>query len=158
MSRIFVTVGSKLGDQISLLPIIYHWFTTHKEKPTMMVSRQYSSILDRVCYVKPLVYEGEWHDLSGALKLAKVLSQNVTVLSTYGSNFPIQHRTSSFQIESYERAGVLPIGIADLSVSGARWSSLRSSHPPRRSQPIQSISSEAELYKLLCDEFPITSS
>lgn len=73
----------------------------------MMVSRQYSSILRRVPYVNPLIFDGEWSDLSGALKIAKQKFNDVTVLSTFGNGFPIEHRTSSFVLDAYDRAGCL---------------------------------------------------
>lgn len=103
---VFITLA-KHGDQLAHLPIIHHWFKQNKRKPTMMVSRQYSSILRRVPYVEPMIYEGDWSDLSGALKLAKQKFNDVTVLSTFGNGFPIQHRTSSFVLDAYDRAGCL---------------------------------------------------
>lgn len=98
---------SKFGDVLGILPIVYHAAQTQKDQIVLMVSRQYASILDRVDYAKPFIYDGEWDDLEGALKLAKQNFDTVIVTQTYGRKFPIQHRRSSFQLEAYHRAGAL---------------------------------------------------
>lgn len=102
----FVLLG-KIGDVLSGLPIVHHWNATSKEKPTVMISKQYAHVLNRVPYVQPLVYPGEWSHLNGALKLAKLNFSRVVCLATHGRDFPIEHRTSSFQLDQYDRADVL---------------------------------------------------
>jgi len=72
-----------------------------------MISREYASLLDRVPYVTPFIWEGSWTDLKGALKLAKQKFNEVVSLSVFGTDFPIEHRTSSFMLEPWERAGLL---------------------------------------------------
>lgn len=109
MSKTFVVVGCKTGDVIASLPIIYHEFLKSGQKPVVVIAKQYSHVLDRVPYAERFVYPGDWTDLAGALRMAKQNFNHVVCLSTYGRGFPIQHRTSSFVLDQYERAGVLPL-------------------------------------------------
>lgn len=105
----FVIVGCKTGDVLSALPIIHHAAITTKERPAVMIARQYASILERVPYVTPMIFNGDWQDLKGALRLAKRHSSRVVCLSTYGREFPVEHRTSSFVLDQYDRAGILSL-------------------------------------------------
>lgn len=104
--RVLIALG-KNGDVLSALPIAHHHFVTDKKKPVMIVSKEYAHLLDRVPFVEAEVYPGPWTDLAGALKYAKRKYQKVSVLSTFGANYPVEHRCSSFQLEAYERAGML---------------------------------------------------
>lgn len=103
---VYIQLG-KFGDLISMTPILHHHFETTGEKPVVMVSQPYASIIDRVDYAKPYVYDGGWDDLEGALKVAKRNFEKVVVTQTYGAKFPIQHKRSSFQLEAWHRAGKL---------------------------------------------------
>lgn len=104
----FLQLG-KQGDQLSMLPLVHHEFKTSKVKPVLMVSKQYSAILDRVDYVTPRIYDGDWDDLEGALKVAKKDYETVLVTQTHGRKFRIQHRRSSFQLDAWQRAGGLKL-------------------------------------------------
>lgn len=97
----------KIGDIVGVLPIAHHHFVTYKKKPVVIVSKEYAALLDRVPFVEAEVYPGHWTDLAGALKFAKRKYSKVSVLSTYGENYPVEHRRSSFQLDAYERAGML---------------------------------------------------
>lgn len=103
----FVLAGSKAGDTFAVLPIIHHFFVTTKSKPTVVVAKQYAHIFERVPYANAVRFDGEWGDLKGALRFAKREFFDVVCLSTYGHGFPIEHRTSSFVLDQYERAGCL---------------------------------------------------
>ena len=105
----FVAVGCKLGDCVNALPLVHHWAITNGEKPTLMVAKQYASILNRVSYVEPLVFDGNWIDLKPALSLAKQKFNHVVCLGVFGKDFPVEHRTTSFMLEPYERMGWLPL-------------------------------------------------
>lgn len=106
MTSCFIALG-KCGDIISTLPILHREFVTTKQKPCVVVSKQYAEVLERAPFINPVVYQGDWMDLSGALKFAKQKFDRVTVLSVFGKDFPMEHRTASFQLEAYERAGKL---------------------------------------------------
>lgn len=106
MSRIFVMLG-KNGDQLSVLPILQHEYNLTGEKQTIMVSKQYSSLLQRVSFAKSEVFDGSWQDLKGAIRYAKQHFNGVIVPQTFGKDFPIQHKTASFQLDQWLRAGYL---------------------------------------------------
>jgi len=72
-----------------------------------MVSKQYSSILERAPYVEPFIYNGAWTSLEAALLVAKLHFNRVICLATFGLKFPIEHKTSSFATDQFERAGLL---------------------------------------------------
>lgn len=104
--KVFISIG-KIGDCISHLPIIYHEFIKSGRKPHVVVSQQYAWIFDRVPFAEVTVFPGDWTDLDGALLFAKQRFSEVVCLSVFGRDFPIHQKTSSFQLEAYERAGVL---------------------------------------------------
>lgn len=106
MSKAFVAT-SKIGDSIAVLPILLHEFKTTGVKPRVVTSKDYASLFDRVPFVDIDIFPGSWMDLTGALKYAKQRYSEVVNLSVFGKDFPIEQRTSSFQLEPYERAGVL---------------------------------------------------
>lgn len=98
---------SKTGDTIAVLPILLHEFKQTGVKPRVVTSKDYASLFDRVPFVDIDTFPGSWTDLTGALKYAKQRYSEVVNLSVFGQDFPIEQRTSSFQLEPYERAGVL---------------------------------------------------
>src|SRR5262245_49058357 len=65
--------------------------------------------MERVTCAEALRYPGTWADLTGALKWAKQRFDNVTCLSHFGTNYQFEHRRSSFQLDCYDRAGLLPM-------------------------------------------------
>lgn len=102
----YLTLG-KLGDVISICPILYDDFKRTGQKPTLIVSKEYASILDRIAYVTPHVWNGHWQDLHGAIKYAKQNFDKVIVPQIYGNDFPIAKLTPSFQLDQWLRAGRL---------------------------------------------------
>jgi len=155
METCLICLG-KTGDVLNVLPIVHHWSILNKKKPTMMVSKQYSDILDRVDYAYRVIYEGHWSDLSGALKLAKQKFNSTICLATYGEKFDIEHRTSSFVLDAYERAGLLPL--YDTLPLHIRWEPRAPFKRPTILFADHSQSSpflyKQEMYALLKSEFP----
>jgi predicted GH43/DUF377 family glycosyl hydrolase len=74
-------------------------------KQNLVIGKDYSSLLRGCSYIEPHIYDGHWSDLKGAIKWSKQNFDEVIVLQTHGNGFPIQHRTPSFQIDQYFRAG-----------------------------------------------------
>lgn len=103
---VWVQTG-KIGDVLSLLPILHHELKTTGQKPTLMIAAEYAGMLDRVDYVEPFIFEGHWQDLKGALLLAKQNFDRVVCPQIYGNDFPIQHRHPSWQYDQWDRAGHL---------------------------------------------------
>lgn len=104
----FLNLG-KYGDIISSLPIAYHRFKQTGIKPVFITSRQFGDILFRAPYVQGEFFDGGWYDLEAALKQAKKKYSKVVCLQTFGKEFPIHQYQHSFQLEQYDRAGVLDL-------------------------------------------------
>ena len=97
--------NGKYGDVLGILPILYHEFQTTGIKPQLVIAKDYADILDGVSYVEPVIYDGNFADLRGAIKFAKKRFDEVIVLQTHGNDFPIEHKTASFQLDAWVRAG-----------------------------------------------------
>lgn len=95
----------KLGDVIQVLPIAYHDFQTTGIKPKFIISRDYAEILEGVSYVEPVIFDGGFADLKPAIRFAKEKFDDVHVLQTHGNDFPIERKTTSFQLDTWARAG-----------------------------------------------------
>lgn len=108
--KAFVALG-KIGDVCSVLPILWREHEKATKPVNVVISAQYASLLDRIPYTKPHVFPGKWYDLAAALKWAKERFNEVVPLTVYGESngepFPVEQRTSSFQLEPWERVGML---------------------------------------------------
>lgn len=157
MSATYLNLG-KSGDIISSLPILYAEWLETKIKPGLIVARQYASLLDRVTFINSHIYPGEWYDLKGALKWAKQKFNKVVPLSVFGKDFPVEHRTSSFQLETWKRAGKLEqwdslslsgLMNGDEAIAFKRPTILFADHS--QSSP---FFGKEDIHKLLTKEFP----
>lgn len=108
MSTSVLQLG-KIGDILNAVPIAQELARRNGEPPFFIVSRQYAHILDRIPNVESVIFEGAWDDLSGAIKWAKRQFEKVIVTQTYGKDMPIEHRCSSWQLDAYDRAGMLEL-------------------------------------------------
>ncbi len=104
MKKAFVQI-SKNGDICTILPILFAEYFRTGQKPNLVVALKFAPLLQGVKYVTPITFYGHWSDLKGAIKWSKSQFDEVVVLQTHGKDFPFQHKTPSFQIESYLRAG-----------------------------------------------------
>jgi len=95
---------SKIGDILSILPILYREYQTTLKKPVLMIHRDFTDVLAGVSYVEPWVFNGAYDDLKGAITKAKKQFSEVVVLQTHG-NIPIEQTTPSFQFDQWKRAG-----------------------------------------------------
>lgn len=66
MSR-YLMLG-RTGDQIVLLPALYHEFLQTGKKPELVVAQEYSTLVEGCSYIEPLVYGGHFSDIAGALE------------------------------------------------------------------------------------------
>ena len=97
----------KIGDILSILPVI-KWKSDKEKKPMpLVVSKQYADIVSNLDYVEPDIVDCHWQDLEWAMKYAKRKYDSVVVPQTYGKTVAIQHRTPSFQYDQWQRAGAL---------------------------------------------------
>jgi hypothetical protein len=106
MSRAYIQLG-KNGDILSILPILQNEYRITGEPQNLVVACDYANMLARCKFVKPVKYNGDFSDLSGAIKFAKERFDRVIVPQVYGREFPIQHKHPSFQYDQWDRAGYL---------------------------------------------------
>ena len=93
----------KVGDVLSILPILHHEFKRNGHKPKLLISRDYASVLDGVSYVQPVIFSGHFSDLGGAIRTIKSQGGEAIPLQVYGRDFPFQKRTPSFQLDQWLR-------------------------------------------------------
>lgn len=99
---VYVQLG-RYGDIINTLPLL-HLLAQEQQRPVqLMVARKYADVLDGVSHVQPVVYEGAFEDLAGALKL--LAGQPHTNLQVYGRGMSMRRQTTSFIREQWHRAG-----------------------------------------------------
>lgn len=115
MSRTYIQL-SKAGDILSLLPLLYEE-SKKGEKPTLVVSREYGSLLEGVSYVEAVHFDGGVSDLGSAVAFAKGINGSEVICCQV--NGPKDHvyeytykpkgkegaSTGSFQEESWMLAG-----------------------------------------------------
>jgi len=102
--KAFIALG-KNGDILSVLPILFREFELTGEHPYLVVSRQYADLLKYVSYVRVVVWDGHWQDLTGAMRFSKEYFDEVVTLQVFSKDFSIQKRRPSFQIDQWQRAG-----------------------------------------------------
>lgn len=105
MKAVHISLG-KLGDIFSALPCVHQEYKRTGKPVDLIVSKQYASAVEGVDYIKPIIWNGHWQDLTGAIRFAKKQYQKVIVPQTYGKELPIQKRAPSFQGDSYLRSGM----------------------------------------------------
>lgn len=104
--KAFVCLG-KFGDVLSALPIAQDWQRQTGEVPAFIVARQYASVVEDAQFVKTVIWDGHWTEILEALTQTKKEFNDVTCLQLFGKDFNAQQNRSSFQLEQYERGGVL---------------------------------------------------
>lgn len=107
MTHAFLCVGMKGGDVLGCLPILRHHWSESGQKQNVIVAKAYLPIVSRASYCNPVEWPGHWGDLRGAMKFAKRSFDRVTCLATYGDAFPMQKRLPGFQLDQWERSGML---------------------------------------------------
>jgi hypothetical protein len=109
-------VQGRLGDCLSLAPLFYAEHQRTGEKIRLMVAKEFSSWTDGCTYIDPIIFDGDYLDLEGAVKFARTLSDNVIVTSLHGTNEELERYTysqvqstgcvtSNFQLEQWNLAG-----------------------------------------------------
>jgi len=99
---IVVTLG-RYGDIINALPIAWD-LAQHGTTPKFVVSSEFWRILEGVSYVNPVVWDMDYKNIPFAIQRTKGLKAHIAQVYTH----PDQTRkTSSYQMESWERAGYL---------------------------------------------------
>jgi len=100
MTTAFI-LGAKIGDILSGLRIVQ----SYEGKKNVVVAQKHFDLLAGIPDLAVHVFDGEIDDLHGLIRFAKHKFQRVVNLQTFGKDFPIQHRSPSFQIDQFLRAG-----------------------------------------------------
>lgn len=115
MSKLYCAAG-KTGDIIAQIPLLHADYLATGQKPQMLVAKEFSKVLDGCSYIEPILFDGPYLDLEGAVKLAHSLSDNVIVTSIHGTREALEKYTysqaystgavtSNFQLEQWNLAG-----------------------------------------------------
>ena len=107
----------KIGDILSLLPILSDDHRIYGKPQRLIVSREYAHVVEGLDYVEPVIWPGDWMDLKGALRDAKRTYGEVVIPQTFGTDFNIQRKHPSWQYDQWDRAwalngwGYLPLSL-----------------------------------------------
>jgi predicted GH43/DUF377 family glycosyl hydrolase len=102
----FIQLG-KIGDIVSILPVVESEYIITGEKPKLLVASEYAHVLQGLDYVEPVIFSGGWGDLSAAVRVAKGQHTAVKVAQTHARDFPIERKHPSFQYDQWARCGAL---------------------------------------------------
>jgi hypothetical protein len=105
--RVCYVQNSKTGDILNILPILYKRFQETGVCQVLAVSEEFAGVLDGCSYIEPVLWDGDWSDLNGVLKMAQAQFKTVVNLSTFGRALKLTKTTPSFALEQYALAGVL---------------------------------------------------
>jgi hypothetical protein len=104
--RAYIQLG-KLGDVVSILPCLHADFQETGEKANLVISRRYAHILEGLDYVDPVIWTGDWHDVSGALREAKARFGVVAIPQMHAKDYVPRREFPSFQLDQWNRCGRL---------------------------------------------------
>ena len=102
----YIQLG-KHGDILSLLPILQEEYRVTRCRPALIVAKEYSEIPLELDWLETIVWEGDWQDLCGALRFAKIRGGVIWTPQTFGKDFPIKRDHPSFQLDQWDRCGRL---------------------------------------------------
>lgn len=99
----YVQLG-RIGDIINILPLMKNALG---KKTPLMVAKDYFQLLEGCSYVEPVLWNGDFADLRGALAWGRGFFREFKVTQVYahGMNFP--RKTESFIKESYNQVNRL---------------------------------------------------
>lgn len=98
---------AKYGDIVSILPCLHADYEETGEKPHLVISRRYANILEGVDYVEPVIWTGDWQDVTGALMMAKQRFGDVIVPQMHAKDYVPRRQFPSFQLDQWHRCGRL---------------------------------------------------
>lgn len=119
MASVHVNAG-RYGDIISFLAVLYNEYQETGIKPRLVVAKDYADILDGVSYVDPLVFNGAFEDVAGAIQFAKQFTDDVKtsqvvgisdviVSQVYGESYAPKIICDSFAKDAWRLAGKLDL-------------------------------------------------
>lgn len=101
-------MGGKAGDILSITPCLYQEFIETGKRPTLVTSKEYSSIPKALEWLNVLEYDGNWEMLGNLIRFAKRFGKVDFIPQQHAVGYPLPARKHpSFQYEQYERMGRL---------------------------------------------------
>lgn len=110
--KIHIQLG-RTGDLLTMLPV----WRQSEVRTRVMVASEFAPVLDGASYVDPIIFDGPYHDLAGAVEKAKAMGEwvctqvnappNDVALYTYKPAGQTQALTTSFQKEMWRAMGKL---------------------------------------------------
>ena len=94
----------RYGDIINILPLLRHIHERHGT-PVLMVSRQFSDLLEGVSYVKPWIMDLDYSQLVPAIRRAEDRYDRVIVSQVWGRGYNHPDKGESYNRDSWQRAG-----------------------------------------------------
>jgi len=104
MSHVYIALG-KSGDILSVAPIVQMQARLTGKPQSLMVSEEFVYLVNRLEGIIPVPYNGTFFDLMDAIRQAKRKYDQVIPLQVFDRTVPISHRTPSFQLDQWLRAG-----------------------------------------------------
>ena len=115
MTKLYVQLG-RMGDIMSLLPLLYADFQKTGVRSGLMVAKEFASLLLGVGYVEGVIYDGPHYEIAKAVPLAKTIAKEVLCCQVNGPVAEIKKHTykpagqeraasSCFQKEQWSVAG-----------------------------------------------------
>lgn len=109
--RLYVQLG-RAGDILNVLPLLEREYHAKGERPMLMISRSFASILDGISYVEPIVWPGQFDIIVPALqeadRIAREEGADVMCTQIYGRGLISLEQCTSFMRESWARVPDAP--------------------------------------------------
>ncbi|HEU4344077.1 MAG TPA: hypothetical protein VFU31_21185 [Candidatus Binatia bacterium] len=103
MSIAYCCLG-RLGDIINALPLA--WEDSRVAGPVpWIVSREFATVLEGVSYCRPVIYDGEYWDLQGAVRKFKDTFSELRIVQAWSSNYPSCVLGDSFARSAWAQVG-----------------------------------------------------
>lgn len=104
MAKCFVSLG-KSGDILSIVPILQEEFRVTGEKPVLVTSKEYASVVSRIDNLEVCALDCHWQHLDTAVRFAKQNFPQVLIPQMHGNGVQPERKRASFQLDQWERCG-----------------------------------------------------
>ena len=102
--KLTVQLG-RFGDIINILPLLYEESRQLRHPVPLMVAKGYTSILEGVSYVTPVIFDGHFGEIDRAMALARQIDPDVRCSQVFMPGRVYPRREDSFARDSWVRLG-----------------------------------------------------